>query len=414
MNENWTDDLRRQMEQYESTEIPEGLWEGIEQFLDSNPRTIVVHTWRRWAAACVAIVIIGVAGVMYGPLQPNAPLATSDPTSNLKHRDTETQRLSSLLTQHFKKLCASVPLCPSLSADCKSNDEETEMVAMVEHRLPKPDVTGCDTSIVKNATGSRPIPSLQYRHDETVSIHHEERKRTSGGGVRVSLYISQMPQSQNLGMEGYLALSANGTPDNTPHLLSKDNKGNMDYMALANDGDNPETNAHHQQPVSIGLSIGYDITRRWGINVGVAYTKLKSTLTAGTDHSYYTNSQTINYIGVPVRLSYNLLRTRHLRLYAEAGGTVEFGAGGETVVETVTRNRHVATEKHELDDIPVQLSANIGGGAELRVCRGLGIFAEAGAAYCFDNNSKYATIYSTHPLNLNLQFGVRWTLNSKE
>lgn len=414
MNENWTDDLRRQMEQYESAQVPEGLWEGIEQCLDSKPRAIVVHTWRRWAAACVAIIIIGVAGVMFGPLQTNVPLATSDPTSNLKHRDTEAQRLSSLRAQNFKKLCASVPLRSNQSADCKSNGEETVMAAMVEHRLPKPDVTGCDNIIDKDTAESRPSPSHPYYRDEEVSIPHGERKRASGGGVRVSLYASQMPQSQNLGMEGYLALSANATPDNTPHLLSKGSKGNMDYMALANDGDNPETDAHHQQPVSIGLSIGYDITRRWGINVGVAYTKLKSTLTAGTDHSYYTNSQTINYIGVPVSLSYNLLRTRHLRLYAEAGGMIELGAGGETIVETVTRNRHVATEKHELDDIPVQLSANIGGGAELRVYRALGIFAEAGAAYYFDNNSKYATIYSTHPLNLNLQFGVRWNINSRQ
>lgn len=429
MNENWTDNLRQQMEQYESTQVPEGLWEGIEQCLDSSPRTVVVHTWRRWAAACIAVCIIGVAGVMLDPLPTsprggeqsnNGPFATSvprkntDPGLDLKHKVTEIKSFSSSRAQNSAKLYASVPMSSVSDTECKSNDEETVMAATVEHRLPKPYVADTGTQNAESASENRPSPSHPYYHDEAVNVTHGERKRASGGGVRVALYTSQMSESKDLGMEGYLALSANGTPDNTPHLLSKGNKGNMDYMSLANYGENPVTNAHHQQPVRIGFSVGYDINRRWGVNVGVAYTRLKSTLTAGTEHSYYSNDQTINYIGVPVSVNYNLLSSRHLRLYATAGGMVELGAGGKTVVNTITRNSLVATENHELDDIPVQLSANIGGGAELNVYRSLGIFAEVGAAYYLDNNSKYATIYSTHPLNLNIQFGVRWTINSKE
>lgn len=442
MNENWTDDLRRQMEQYESTEVPDGLWEGIEQCLDDSPRAVVVPMWRRMAAACIAIAIVGGAGVMLALFDhlPTSPRGgeqcnnVSATNGNLKHRDTETQRFSystttntstALIAQSSKKLCASVPLCSDHITDGKRFDSGgvSQDTLYMESVNLKPNDGGYDALIVEDAT-ERTSPSYTYGHteyshnetnyDEAVSIPYSVRKAASGRGVRVALYASQMPQSQHLGMEGYLALSANGTPDNTPRLLSKGSKGNMDYMAIANYGENPETNAHHQQPLRIGFSIGYDINRRWGISMGVAYTKLKSTLTAGTDHSYYTNDQTIDYIGVPVSASYNLLRSRYLRLYATAGGMIEFGAGGETVVETVTRNRHVATEKHELHDIPVQLSANIGGGAELRVYRGLGIFAEAGAAYYLDNNSKYTTIYSTHPLNLNLQFGVRWTINPKE
>ncbi len=416
MNENWTDDLRQQMEQYESTQVPEGLWEGIEQRLDGSSRAVVVPMWRRWAAACVAVGIVGVAGVMYfmpsdddKPLAeggvehrlPKPKVAGSDTQDDMKQPDNAAAFCRKAMPEHQYAVVNQVPM-----------DEKTEPV--VQEKQEERVVNQNDTETVPADVPASSVPPSppSYPYETTVSFPQNDRRNASGGNVRVAIYTTQMQNDKSLGMNGYFALSEHGTPDNTPLMLSKGKRGNMDYLALTNDGKNPVTDAHHQQPVRIGFSVGYDLNKRWSVSAGASYTKLKSTLTAGTESSYYTNDQTISYVGVPVNLSYNLLNNRYLRLYAMAGGMAEYGVGGESIVETVVKNNHLATEKHDIDDIPLQFSATIGGGAELNVYRSLGVFAEVGAAYYFDNNSKYTTIYSTHPLNLNLQFGVRWTVNS--
>lgn len=418
MSENWTDDLRRQMEQYESTEVPEGLWEGIEECLDGSSRAVVVPMWRRLAAACIAVGILVAGGVLYFINQSDEkPLAKDTPryespapnaVENKAHIKTDDVWMPTELYAHSQQR--------HTVAVVDEKPEVTEPDAIVsEIVMPEPvDDKTAEAQMPYVVTENKPATTHSPYHETVVINTHTTQRNAQRGNIKVALYASQMSDNQSPDMKGYLALSPQSVPNNNPPMLAKGSMGNFDYLAIANDGKNPVTNAHHHQPVRIGFSVGYDINRRWGVNVGVSYTKLKSSLTAGTESSYYTNDLTINYVGVPVGVSYNLLRSRHLRLYATAGGTIEFGAGGKTIVETIMENHHVATEKHDINDVPAQLSANIGGGAELKVYRMLGIFAEVGAAYYFDNNSKYTTIYSTHPLNLNLQFGVRWTLNPRE
>lgn len=411
MNENWTDNLLRQMEQYESTQVPDGLWEAIEQELDGGSRAVRVPVWHRLLAACIAIGIVIVGGVLLKPLLTSPGGGKESDVCGLTYDKRMDEKP---LTAAADETESAMPMTAVVGPQMVVNHVDTvheqhQEVAQVT------DVVATEPAVEEEAvTESSTSAPQSYSRSEVVPFSNAVHRDAHRGGFKVALYGTQMPQNESLGMNGYLALSKQGIPDNTPHLMSKGDRGTFDYLALLNDGANPVTDARHHQPVRIGFSVGYDIDKRWGISAGVSYTKLKSTLTAGTQSSYYTNDQTIRYIGVPVNLSYNLLRHRSLRLYATAGGMVEWGVGGESIVETVMKNRHLPTEKHDIDDVPVQLSATMGAGAELNVYRSLGIFAEVGAAYYFDNNSKYATIYSTHPLNLNLQFGVRWTLNPTE
>lgn len=406
MNQNWTDNLRQRMEQYESTEVPEGLWEGIEQKLDSSPHAVVVPVWRRWAAACVAVGIIGMAGMslmMDGDKDAGSLISIHRKSSGV---------MTSVAPMQKETHPSQTQTAVAKVVEAKCNRDTAGVEQVVEEEQPQtPEYADAAEKtpaavVAENKTAATPA----YTAMQT-SQHADKARRNK---LKVGMYTSYSLSREHLGMEGYLALSAQGLPANEPYLLSKGNVGTMDYLALTNDGANPVTDAYHNQPVRVGVSVGYDINKRWGVNIGVAYTLLESTLIAGTESSYYVDVQSIKYVGVPVSMTYNLLNFRRLRLYAMAGGMVEFGAGGESLVEAVVNNRSISFENHQLHDIPVQLSATVGGGAELKMNRSLGLYAEAGAAYFFDNNSDYATIYSTHPLNLNLQFGVRWTLNPEE
>ena len=56
-NKKWTDDVRGRMSRYESSDVPQGLWDGIESALDSKSRTRVIP-WMRIASMAAAAAVV--------------------------------------------------------------------------------------------------------------------------------------------------------------------------------------------------------------------------------------------------------------------------------------------------------------------------------------------------------------------
>ena len=67
----------------------------------------------------------------------------------------------------------------------------------------------------------------------------------------------------------------------------------------------------------------------------------------------------------------------------------------------------------ETDDIkvkPLQWSVNASAGVQFRLTKFMGVYAEPGIAYYFDDGSEIKTIYKEKPVNFNLNLGVRFEL----
>ena len=126
--------------------------------------------------------------------------------------------------------------------------------------------------------------------------------------------------------------------------------------------------------------------------MGVSYSRLNSTLTSGSDHSYYTNDQRIDYLGIPVNVSYNIVKTGNLRVYVSAGEMTEFGLSGNVDVRTVRNNRQTSFTENKIDDIPIQFSVSSAAGIEYSFYKGIGVFAEPGISYHFRDHSDISTI----------------------
>lgn len=174
----------------------------------------------------------------------------------------------------------------------------------------------------------------------------------------------------------------------------------------------PETKLNHRVPVTVGVGVQYELTDRWAIESGVNYTYLHSTgKSEGT--FIYTTSQELHYIGVPLSASYKFIDGNRFELYARAGGAVERAVAAkrmQTVGTTEENFNNSTTQKIECQG--VQLSASVGVGAELKISQRVGIYAEAGAGYFFDNNQPLS--YRTeHPLSLTLQVGARLHFGTK-
>ena len=146
---------------------------------------------------------------------------------------------------------------------------------------------------------------------------------------------------------------------------------------------------HHRQPVRFGLSLRYWLTDRWSVESGLTYTRLSSDITTTILNETTVTEQRLNYIGLPLNISYDLWKSRYLGLYVTGGGTIE----------------------KCLDANPWQFSLNGAAGAEYKLTNFFSLYAEPGIGYYFKDGSSIPTIYKDHPLNFNLSFGLRFNLN---
>ena len=93
--------------------------------------------------------------------------------------------------------------------------------------------------------------------------------------------------------------------------------------------------------------------------------------------------------------------------YVSGGGAFEKAVSGDLRTKYIVDGVMKEETKEKISEKPVQVSVNTAVGLQLKVIRNIGIYAEPGIGYHFNDNSSLNTIYKEKPLNFNLKFGVR-------
>lgn len=171
-----------------------------------------------------------------------------------------------------------------------------------------------------------------------------------------------------------------------------------------------KSDVEHKVPVTFGVSLRFDLTERWAVESGLIYTMLSSDLRSGGRKSYYEQEQRLHYVGIPLKLNREIWGNRRFEVYASVGGAVEKCVSGKLRTTYVVGESDEAGESEDIKVKPLQWSLSAAAGAQFKITDGLGIYAEPGLAYYFDDGSEVSTIRKEHPLNFNIQLGVRFTL----
>lgn len=185
----------------------------------------------------------------------------------------------------------------------------------------------------------------------------------------------------------------------------------LTQVLLANQDQQVDAKIKHKMPVTFGASVYYNIGKRWGIGTGITYTKLSSDLHSGSDLNYIQSDQTIHYVGIPVQVNYNVIEKAAFTGYLTAGTLIEKSVSGSLKTKYVVENTLKDETEEKLSSKPTQISVNAAAGVQLNITNRLGIYAEPGLGYHFKDNSTLNTIYKEKPLNFNLKFGLRLTLD---
>lgn len=172
-----------------------------------------------------------------------------------------------------------------------------------------------------------------------------------------------------------------------------------------------EENIHHRQPVRVGMSVRYPLDGRWSMESGLQYSRLTAQITRSSAGKGSRTDQELNYLGVPLSVSYLLAGGKHLSVYASAGGTVEKMVQGKRSTKEVTGSTEGPAQTESVSIKPLQWSVNGAVGAEYHLNQTLSLYAEPGISYHFDNHSSIPTYYQEKPLGFSLNLGLRINLN---
>ncbi|MGU3374453.1 porin family protein [Chryseobacterium sp. M5A1_1a] len=203
--------------------------------------------------------------------------------------------------------------------------------------------------------------------------------------------------------------SMNGKPMNIEEVWSASEYVDdpLTQILLANQSKPVEARIRHKIPVTFGLSLYYNLGKRWGIGTGLNYTKLASELHSGTSANYIKGNQTVHYVGIPVQINYNVIQKGKFTGYITGGALVEKPVSGSITTTYVVDDVVKESSKENIDHKPFQFSVNTALGLQLKVINRLGIYAEPGIGYHFKDDHSPNTIYKEKPLHFNLKFGVR-------
>lgn len=180
---------------------------------------------------------------------------------------------------------------------------------------------------------------------------------------------------------------------------------------LFNQGKEVKMEYKHHLPVRVGVKVAYTLNEHWSIESGLTYTRLSSDMKDGTKENYFTGEQRLNYVGMPVNMKYNAWSYKRLNLYGSAGVLAEKCVSGNFTKEYVINNTTKKRETVSIDSKPLQMSVNAAFGMQFDVLDNVGIYAEPGVSYHFDDHSSLQTIYKEKPLNFNLNVGIRYTID---
>lgn len=168
----------------------------------------------------------------------------------------------------------------------------------------------------------------------------------------------------------------------------------------------------HKIPVKVGLTARYNITGRLGVETGLTYSILSSSVKTGnseTGKNWSTGSQTLHYLGIPLNISFNILDSRYVNIYVTGGGMMEKSISGSIKTDEYVDGKFDRTLTTNISPKGLQWSVNAAAGIQANILPQLGFFVEPGVSHHFKNGSRVRSIYTDKPTDFSLGFGLRYS-----
>ena len=186
-------------------------------------------------------------------------------------------------------------------------------------------------------------------------------------------------------------------------------------IALNNAGDAAGTGtdkivrkSHHYMPAGFSLALKYRLNNRFALETGLSYSRLKSEFEMGSNGNTINEQQTIHYLGIPVKGTYNIYNRKVWSLYGSLGVVTEIPLYSPLNTSYYLHGVMEATDKSTVH-APWQWSVGTGLGLQYNFTPNIGLFAEPSLQYCIPTGTQIETYRTEHPFTFSLPLGIRFT-----
>lgn len=436
MEEQWIDNLRKKMDSHQ-TAVPDGLWEEIESALQQTTpcparRHRRLQLWTSLLSSAAAIIAIAFllpyADSTTDNFHTNKETATAPtPCNTNTHQYKFINNLGEQQAQPFVALAASpkqnnlkklqvtaanAAVASPLTANA-SESETDKRAADAADFSPTP-ATDAAERPEEHATPEKQKKAIQHTPSNVARRPHrlpqqQKLKKYKDRLLSLQVYASNQPHQSQL-INGYGKLTArNMSPQNMDGALHQMPAIERDLI-FSNLGKDIQTHKKHRLPIRLGISLRLPLSPRFSIESGISYTHLSSRLVSGTTDHHFATEQNLDYLGIPIQGNFDIWKNRTWNLYLTAGGTIEKCIHGKATTDYILEQQLQEQTEEKIKEKQLQYSINGAVGAQINFSQRIGVYAEPGIAYYFDNGSRVENIYKEHPLNFNLKLGLRISL----
>ena len=399
MKERWIDDIKAEMQEFES-DSPKGLWESIEGRLPAS-KVAPTRSWWGWAAAAGALAVAGVSAFLFfRPISPQEVISVERAESVVALNDVLPDPSEQIvrLQEAVAPVAVSQPKeaqRPEKSAASQKTEALRETAAVQETETVQ------ELEIVQKPEAVQEPELLPW---EEFSQEPRVARKTPQNKVSVGLAASGAASFSQTALIGGGPLFGVGLDavswEDSPKL----------GLAVVNQGKDIESELRHKVPVRLTLGVSYAITDRLSVVSGLSHTLLLSEYKEGTQQNYKSGEQRVEYVGVPINLKYDFYSSTRLDVYASAGLTLDKCIKANRTDDYFLSGENRLKEVISLGEHPFQLSAGAAFGAEYRIYDSLWLFGECGLAYFFNDRSSLEILYKERPLNATFNLGIRVAL----
>lgn len=397
-----------------SEPLPDSVWDAVESGVGAawDRRRRMRRRRRMFAGAISAFAAAALASVV---------MFRGDEDRVMLMPDASRQVLAAASVLPEELFLPSAAVLPPDPVRSLGGDAGAEPLQYPEAVLPAP--APSDAAAVTEQPGGNPgpVPGPEEPEEPEESLPVEEDMAVfpqvfdagdddEGGGIRIHLGLkaSNLAPGRNeaAGYGGMYGAAVMPAP-----TAQRDQLVSYSSVLLNNNSQEVNTHTEHWQPVSVGVSLSLGFGERFSLDSGLDYSCLVSDMSSGTEDNRYDIRQTLHYVGLPLRARFSFWKPAGFDLYLTAGGKVEKCVGGTTSTSYIVDSAVKSTVRDRIMVEPLQWSVGASFGLGYSFNEFLGIYAEPGFSYYFDNGSFVETVYRERPFNFSLSLGLRFNLN---
>ena len=378
------------------------VWKGVSARLDADAAPVASPWgWMKWAGLSLAAAAAIAAGLFFTGTRHSIPT---------NYYNTKEQ--ANLLAQAGEPAGAAIDIPVEAPAAAPAGEAAEVAAATNPARRysPAPRAAAPTTSATESPVAEAPAPSS----DPVAAADSQQPTESRGESAPARRTPATRPNQPALDPFAEPLVAAAPRKTSIIDLYAQGTLGSNDsdfrqafrgaFMAPGESSGFAEQGASsYGIPFTVGLGVRFHLAPCLSLGTGLDYSLLTRTFTGSYGDMSGSVSHTMHYIGIPVKLYYDIVSASKINFYVYGGGEIEY---------CVSNQYRLFANPDIVKSYPVagpQLSAGAGLGVEFRLTRQIGIYFDPGVNYYFPGNQP-KSIRTEKPFLLNFDAGVRFNL----